>query len=228
MGFFSSIFKAISDIFKSVMQTISKFFSKVFGSPLVAALAVFVVAWMCAGFPAWQVFLESPWLFLTSSPFLAAAAMNVVFEIIAAISPDFRQFLGKLFGFISFLLLAINIGAFLTTGQLFNAAAWTTSILGLASESAAVFAWCFEFISMLTVANFVSGMSAGVDSGYAEAWVDGFMTVPVVIGEVIDSAVNAAFRSTSNLLLLGLAGLGLYWAFGGGERETVIQVEGAT
>lgn len=227
MGFFSSIFKAVSDIFRSVMQSISKLFSKVFGSPLIAALAVFVVAWMCAGFPAWQVFLESPWMFLTSSPFLAAAAMNVVFEIIAAISPDFRQFLGKLFGFISFLLLAINIGAFLATGQLFNGAVWMTSILGLAGESVAVFAWCFEFVSMLTMANFVSGMSAGVSSGYAEAWVESFMTVPVVIGEVVDGVTDTIVDSASNLLALGLAGLGLYWALSSGEKKTVVQVKGA-
>lgn len=227
MGFFSPIFKAISNIFKSVMQSISKLFSEVFGSPLIAALAVFVVAWMCAGFPAWQVFLESPWMFLTSSPFLAAAAMNVVFEIIAAISPDFRQFLGKLFGFISFLLLAINIGAFLATGQLFNGAVWMTSTLGLAGESAAVFTWCFEFISMLTTANFVSGMSAGVGSGYAEAWVQGFMTVPVVIGEIADSVTDAVLAPASNLLLLGVAGLGLYWALNSDKKQTVVQVKGA-
>lgn len=51
MGFFSSIVKFVKNVIKSVLGAIAKFFNSIFGSPIIAALAMFVVGFLLMGYP---------------------------------------------------------------------------------------------------------------------------------------------------------------------------------
>lgn len=211
MGFFSKIFDAVKNVFKRVLGAIAKFFSKVFGSPLIAALAMFIVSWMCAGFPIWAMFMNNPVLFLLEYPALCAAALNVVMQVVASVVPSFRPVVAKIMGCVSFILLAVGVVSYLQTDQLFNSATYLSNTFGIAGESAFYFESYFTFVSMLTTYDFVSGMAAGVDSDYINAWIDGFMAVPGAVADVADAAVEGVTDSVSSFLVWVGLGLGVYW-----------------
>lgn len=215
MGFFSSIFDAIKSIFKKVLSAIAKIFGRVFGSPLVAALAIFVVAWMITGPAAFSLteFMSSPILFLTASPYLFAATVNLLFEVLYLACPDFRMTMAKIFGALSFVMLALGAWQFLTGGSLFVQSTFLYQHLGSFGLTIAEFEYWFAFISMLNTAQFISGLSCGPDSDYVSAWVDGFMAVPVAVGDIVDEGVDTLISGVSDsigslLLTLGACYLG--------------------
>lgn len=215
MGFFSSIFDAIKSIFKKVLSAIAKIFGKVFGSPIVAALAIFVIAWMIVGPAAFSLaeFMSSPILYLTASPYLFAATVNLLFEVLYLVCPDFRMTMAKIFGALSFVMFALGAWQFLTGGSLFVQSTFLYSHLGSFGLTIAEFEYWFAFISMLNTAQFVSGLACGPDSDYVAAWVDGFMAVPVVAGEIADEGVEAVVSGVSSsigslLLTVGACYLG--------------------
>lgn len=210
MGFFSSIWSAIRSVFVSVIKAISKVFNSVFGSPLVAALAMFVVAFMTAGVGL-TALLANPALLLTSGTFLASATINVVLQLVTLIAPDFGQMVAKVFGVISFILMAIGIYVWATDAAV-NTGTWlynTVGSFGLGS-AAEIQKWVV-FISMMSTVTTVSGMAAGPDSEYVKAWTEGFLAIPDKGAEIIDTVVDGVVgAATSSLLTLALTGLGLY------------------
>lgn len=213
MGFFSSIWSAIRSVFVSVIKAISKVFNSVFGSPLVAALAMFVVAFITAGVGL-TALLANPALLLTSGPFLAAAAINVVLQLVTIVAPDFGQMVARIFGVISFILMAIGVFVWVS-GAAVNTGAWlynTVGSFGLAS-AAELQKWVV-FISMMSTVTTVSGMAAGPDSAYVAAWTEGFLAIPDKGAEIIDTVVDGVVSAaSSSLLTLAVVGLGAYVGF---------------
>lgn len=213
MGFFSSIWNAIRSVFVSVIKAIAKVFNSVFGSPLVAALAMFVVAFMTAGVGL-TALLANPALLLTSGSFLAAATVNVILQLITLVAPDFGQFLGKVFGVVSFILMAMGIYVWVTDAAV-NTGTWLYSTVGsFGLSSAAELQNWVVFISMVSAANTVSGMSAGPDSNYVKAWTNGFLAIPDKGVEIVDDVASGVLKAASSSLI-GLAALavGGYFAF---------------
>lgn len=214
MGFFSSIFKAIKSIFSRVLTAISKLFSRVFGSPIVAALAIFVITWMIVG-PAGTLltdFLANPVLYLIASPFLASAAVNLILEVIYLIAPEFRTVMAKVFGVMSFVFIALGAWQFLQTGQVFLSAQFLAQHIGTFGLTVAEYTYWFAFVSALNYMQFASGLSAGPDDEYIEAWLDGFMAIPDVAGDAADSIIDGVVEVASSSLasFLGLAVIGYF------------------
>lgn len=214
MGFFSSIFKAIKSIFSRVLTAISKLFSKVFGSPIVAALAIFVVTWMIVGPAAttFAEFLANPVLYLTASPFLASAAVNLILETIYLIVPEFRTVMAKVFGVMSFVFVALGAWQFLQTGQVFLSAQFLAQHIGTFGLTVAEYTYWFAFVSSLNYMQFTSGMSADPDAEYIKAWLDGFMAIPEVAGDAADSVIGGVVEVASSSLasFLALAAIGYF------------------
>lgn len=213
MGFFSSIWSAIRSVFVSVIKAISKVFNSVFGSPLVAALAMFVVAFITAGVGL-TALLANPALLLTSGAFLASATINVILQLVILISPDFGQMIAKIFGVISFILMAIGVYVWVS-GAAVNTGAWlynTVGSFGLAT-AAELQQWVV-FISMVSTLTTVSGMSAGPDSEYVKAWTEGFLAIPDKGAEIIDTVVDGAVSAaTSSFMTLAVVGISAYFGF---------------
>lgn len=232
MGFFSSVFDAIKSIFKKVLSAIAKVFGRVFGSPIVAALAIFVVAWMITGPAAFSLaeFMSSPVLFLTASPYLFAATVNLLFEVLYLVCPDFRMTMAKIFGALSFILLALGVWQFVTGGSLFVQSTFLYQHLGSFGLTIAEFEYWFAFVSMLNTGQFVSGLSCGPDSDYVSAWVDGFMAVPVAAGNVVDEGVDVLIDGVSSsvgslLITLGACYLG-FKMLTDTRQEVIVKGEG--
>lgn len=213
MGFFSSIWSAIRSVFESVIKAISKVFNSVFGSPLVAALAMFVVAFITAGVGL-TTLLANPTLLLTSGAFLAAATVNVILQLVILISPDFGQMIAKIFGVISFILMAIG-GYVWVSDAAVNTGTWLYNTIGsFGLATAAELQKWVVFISMLSTLTTVSGAAAGPDSEYVKAWTEGFLAIPdkgvEIIDTVVDGVVSAA---TSSFVTLAVVGIGAYLGF---------------
>lgn len=213
MGFFSSIWKAIKSIIRSVLNSVAKLFNKVFGSPVVAALAMFIVAWCIFG-PAealWQNLWRNPWLYLTQSPILMAAAVNVVITILSELIPSFAEWMAKIMGFVSFVLLALGAWQFLTTGKLFIDTIWLASKIGSFGLSMETFNVFFQVLVWYNTISFATGLSYGPDSQFIKGWIDGFSAVPDVVVEVVDSTVDGVLSAVADLFIdiLPYLGLGL-------------------
>lgn len=215
MGFFSKAIGFIKKLIKSILGAIAKLFNDIFGSPLVAALAMFVVGFMLMGPMAFQTLLTNPVAFLSQcmSLTLFVATSLVIGGALAAISavcPGLGKALGFVFGLLSFIMIGLqvltmfypNIANVLLVQQVLGVGAYEFSMLA-------------EYISLaggvgtvMTLAALAEGVDANGDpkSAYLGGLIDGFLTIPEVVADAADSVVSSASSSLASLAA---------WAIGG-------------
>lgn len=217
MGIFGSIWKAVKSVFQSVMQAIAKLFDKVFGSPLVASLAMFVIAFCIVvmfppGGSVLGAFLESPVNFILSSPLLMAACVNVILSTFLTVFPEYSGFIGKVMGFVSFVLLACGVLSWYNGVGFFHTATWLSNVLGAWGIPASSVAYWWSFATYLSWMTFASGSSGDQGAAFVNAWVDGFVYIPGKVVSTIDKAASAASSWMWDIAIYGACGYALYRA----------------
>lgn len=235
MGFFSKIVKFIKDVIKDIVSAIAKLFNGIFGSPIVAALAMFVIGFMIMGPLAFQAMVANPVAFLSQTMTLTmfvATSMVVggALSLISAICPPLGKVLGFVFGLLSFINMGLQIANFFYPQLAQNL--MVQQLLGLGTYQGTAIANWFSIANAIGTATFLASLAEGVDengdpqSAFVRGWVDGLLAVPEVVGDVADGVVDAATDAIGGLLPYVAAGFGLYLLFRQKPASTVIQVDG--
>lgn len=210
MGFFSSIVKFVKNIVRTVLGAIAKFMNSVFGSPVIAALAMLVLAVCLIGPMAFAEFLANPVLLLTPGTgwLLASLIANVLIQVVTLVCPSLGRALGYAFGLLSFFIGGLNLYTMYSNGTwtgMSLLATWTSGIVDLtATDMYAIFA----IASLTSWTALMAGLAEGVDAqgnpknAFVQGYVDGFFAVPGVAGDIADAAVSSATDSFVGLLAL--------------------------
>lgn len=222
MGFFSSIVNFVKSVVKAVFGFVAKFMNSVFGSPVVAALAMLVLAICFIGPAAFMSFVSNPALLLVPGEgwILASLISNVLIQVLTLVCPSVGRAIGYAFGILSFIIGGMNIYSLYQTGGwsgLSMLSTWTSGMGGLeiggytllATDMYAIFAIATitSWLALITAAAEGTDAQGNPKSAYARAFVDGFFAVPEVVADGADAATGALFGKASNTLLLIGAGL---------------------
>lgn len=226
MGFFSSLFNSIKSFFKRIILKISEFLSDVFGSPLVASMAIFVISWVILG-PTGGM-LQSV---LTGSASLVGAQVAVAFvmkyafysmianAILAVLPESFTRALGKAAGFMFIVTVALAamgvyhpewLGLSLDTSQpiwaqfIDSYTAITEKLFGAGVFGAAA----SNIITSVMTTSFALSLT---NPEFASGFVDGMLIPLEVVADVADETVSLASDTLASLLPYALFGLGAFW-----------------
>lgn len=231
MGIFSSIVSFVKNVVKAIVNAIASIINGIFGSPLVAALAMFVIAFILTGPGAFALLLENPILFLAQYPILAAATCNLITAVATAIDPQFGRVVGYVMGIVSFVLIGMNTYTFLTEGT-FTGAQLATCFLGSAlNVSSQTLLATFTFLTAFSWMSFVTNLAAGENSPYVTGFVDGLFAVPEAAASVADAAVDGVLGAASGALSWLLIAAGVYVGYkvlsGDGRQRVDVQLQPA-
>lgn len=231
MGFLSSIIDFVKGVVKSILNSIAKFMNAVFGSPIVAALAMFVIGFCLVGPASFSEFLSNPLLYISpiAAPIMFALTANVIITIVTAICPDLGKALGYVIGIISFVMTGFSLYALATKGSFAGAAVFATAFSTyLPALTIMELESIFLMVTVLSWTTLITSLASGVDdegnfiSPYAQGYVDGYFAVPEVVAEVADSALESVF---SNLLPWVLVGFGAWYVLTK-SKPAVVQIKG--
>lgn len=215
MGFFSSIVRFVKNIVKSILGAIAKFMNSVFGSPIIAALAMLLIAVICFC-PTFMLFVNNPLLILApgSSWMMASLIVNALVQVVTLICPSLGRALGYAFGIFSFITAGFNIYALVTEGTWSGLTVLSSLASGLIDVSESV---CMQYLLYATALSWtllMTSLADGVDENgnpkgeFAKAFVDGFFVIPEVVADVADTAVDSI---TSSIWGWALAAVGVYY-----------------
>lgn len=222
MGFFSSIVNFVKNVVKAVFGFVAKFMNSVFGSPVIAALAMLVLAICFIGPAAFMSFVSNPALLLVPGEgwILASLISNVLIQVLTLVCPSVGRAIGYAFGILSFIIGGMNIYSLYQTGGwsgLSMLSTWTSGMGGLeiggytllATDMYAIFsiATLTSWLALVTAAADGTDSQGNPKSAYARAFVDGFFAVPEVVAGGADSATSALFGTASTAILWIGAGL---------------------
>lgn len=229
MGFFSSIVRFVKNVVSAVLSAIARFMNSVFGSPIVAALVLFLVTWWFAGPLAFQMLWANPVAYIATAEgyFFTMMLGNLITTLATAISPQLGKAIGFAVGLVSFVMMGMNIQSLYTNGTWNGAAVFSKLCSSVGVETAkASLETMFSLVSGYTITALATSLAAGVNSdgsfksSYAQAYINGFFAPAELVAEGVDSAVSAATSSIGNILLLvGGAYLAYRWNAGSNQRR---------
>lgn len=237
MGFFSSIISFVKKVISSVLTAIAKLFNGVFGSPIVAALAMFVVGFMVMGPAAFAAFASNPLLYLsqclTLTMFVGTnLVLGGIIGAISALCPDLGKVLGFAFGLISFFMGGFTILELFRPDLAAQLASYAFSSLTIAGVDAAVMLGYLQTANAIGTAALLAGLMAGTNadgsfkSPIVDGYVDGVIFVPEIVADVADTVVEAATTSLSTLIGFGVLAWVGYKAFTAGPNRVVVEQKG--
>lgn len=203
MGFFSSIVKFVKNVVKAVLGAIAKFMNSVFGSPVIAALAMLVLAICPMGVPTFMMYMSNPILLLaTNTGFLLLSLIaNVLIQVVSLVCPELGKALGYAFGLFSLFICGLNLYTLVENGT------WTGTTLlanfcsGIIDMPVAKMADMFLWINVTGTLAMVTGLAEGVDSqgnpksAFTAAYVDGFFAPLEVVADAADGALDTLTSS---------------------------------
>lgn len=212
MGFFSSIVRFVKNVVKSILGTIAKWMNSLFGSPVVAALAMLIIGICCMGVGAFMVFVNNPLLLLAPGTawFMASLIVNALVQIVSLVCPSLGRALGYAFGLFSFFTAGFNMYTLITEKTWTGLTLMSTMFCGAASMTSTDLLAIFTYVTSLSYVLLVASLAAGVDENgnpidpYAQAFVDGFFAVPEVVADVADDVVSTALDSVWGWALLAV------------------------
>lgn len=222
MGFFSSIVNFVKSVVKAVFGFVARFMNSVFGSPVVAALAMLVLAICFIGPLAFMEYVTTPSLLLAPGKgwLLASLIANAVIQVVTLICPQIGRALGYAFGILSFVIGGLDLYSLISGGGWSGMSILSTLASGtsglevggytlLATDMFAIFAIATvtSWLALVTAAAEGTDEQGNPKSPYAAAFIDGFFAVPEVVAEGVDTAISATLKPASKFLLLLGAGL---------------------
>lgn len=236
MGLFSGIVKWVKKVIKSVLTAIAKLFNGIFGSPLIAALAMFIVGFMVMGPAAFAAFASNPLLYLSQCLTLTmmvgtSMVLGGIVGAISAICPDLGKVLGFAFGIISFMMTGFMILDFFNPAFAAQLASYTISGLSTVGLNASMVLGYMQTANAVGMAALVAGLMAGTNSDgsfkstYVDGYVDGTFFIPEKVAEVADDIVETATSSIWSLFGLAGAGFLAYKFFTAGSNTTRVVLE---
>lgn len=206
MGLFSGIVSWVKKVIKSVLTAIAKLFNGIFGSPLIAALAMFVVGFMVMGPAAFAAFAGNPLLYLSQCLTLTmmvgtSMVLGGIVGAISAVCPDLGKVLGFAFGIISFLMTGFMVLEFFNPAFAAQLASYTVSGLSTVGLNASMVLGYMQTANAVGMAALVAGLMAGTNSdgsfksSFVDGYVDGTFFIPEKVAEVADEVVETATSS---------------------------------
>lgn len=233
MGFFSSVVRFVKKVVSAVLGAIAGFMNSVFGSPIVAALVLFVVSWWFAGPAAFTMLWANPVVYITSSlqGFVFTMMLgNLITTLATAISPKLGKIMGYAVGMISLFMTGMDVYSFMTSG-VWNGAATFSALLakvGVTTE-ALVLETMFKLASGYAFVSLATSLAAGTNSDgsfkspYARGYVDGFFAPVEAVAGALDTGLSSAGSSLGKLLLWIGAGFLGYKAWTKPDSKVVIK-----
>lgn len=230
MGFFSSIVRFVKNVFSAVLGVIARFMNSIFGSPIIAALVLFLVTWWICGPMAFSMMWENPLVYALSSTkgyFFTMMFANLVTQVVSAVCPQLGKALGFVVGIVSLCLGGMNIYDFITNGTWNGGVTFFTLTADLGMEMAPEIALkAFSWMSTFSIVTLGTSLAAGTDengqfnSEFARGYVDGVFAPVEFVAEVVDGGISAATDSLFNVLLwCGLGYVGYKYLSSAGERR---------
>lgn len=210
MGFFSSIVNFVKNVVKSVLGAIARFMNSVFGSPVIAALAMLVLAICMMGVSTFMMYMNNPVLLLSNTAgFLLLSLMaNVLIQVVSLVCPELGKALGYAFGLFSIFMLGLNLYTLVENGTWTGATLLANLTSGLIDVPTAKLADLFIWLNVAGTLAMVTGLAEGVDasgnpkSAYTAAYIDGFFAPAESVAGVADDALGALTSTVTGWLMI--------------------------
>lgn len=201
MGFLDSIFDAIKSVVSSIMSAVGNIVSGVFGNnPLVAAIAVFAIAWITCGMAfmvLWESLaalssIEAAFVVMVEYPFLTGAMISVFSSTLSTVFPEYTRAIGFITGVLSFCALAYTGFMLWTSPGTFTFSAFTNLMVRLVGP------W-WPAVSTALLLNTAYSSS---DAAFVSSFAEGFVLIPAAVAEVAEGLLVSVLGALLPTLLV--------------------------